>query len=75
MFYKSNKALYIEVSSMNIWRKHKGKFEKVNGEFLGRLFDWWGRPTAGEFNSDRLRMAARARKIMRVNRLNDEEEI
>lgn len=51
--------------------KHKGKFEKVNGPFLGRLFDWWECPTAGEFISGRLRMVARARKIMRVNRLNE----
>lgn len=35
---------------MNVWKKHKGKFEKVNG-------------------ADRLRMIARARKIMRGNRL------
>lgn len=54
---------------MNVWKKHKGKFEKVNGLFLDRLFDWWDSPTSGEFTTDRLRMIARARKIMRGNRL------
>nr|DAN14314.1 MAG TPA: hypothetical protein [Caudoviricetes sp.] len=49
---------------MNVWRKHKGKFEKVNGPFLDRLFDWWERPMPGEFITGRLRMAARARKII-----------
>lgn len=50
---------------MNVWKKHKGKFEKVNGPFLDRLFDWWEGRTSGEFAADRLRMIARARKIMR----------
>ena len=54
---------------MNVWKKHKGKFEKVNGPFLDRLFDWWEGRTSGEFTADRLRMIARARKIMRGNRL------
>lgn len=50
---------------MNVWKKYKGKFEKVNGPFLDRLFDWWEGRTSGEFIADRLRMIARARKIMR----------
>lgn len=55
---------------MNVWKKHKGKFEKVNSPFLDRLFDWWeGIDPQGEFTTDRLRMIARARKIMRGNRL------
>ena len=54
---------------MNVWKKHKGKFEKVNGLFLDRLFDWWEGTTSGEFTADRLRMIARAWKIMRGNRL------
>lgn len=48
---------------MNRWRKHKGKFEKVNGPFLDRLFDWWECPTPGEFSAGRLRMIARARRL------------
>ena len=44
---------------MNKWRKNKGKFEKVNGPLLDRLFDWWDGTTSGEFTTARLRMTAR----------------
>lgn len=50
---------------MNVRRKHKGKFEKVNGPFLDRLFGWWEYPTPGEFTTERLRMIARARMAVR----------
>lgn len=56
---------------MNVWRKHKGKFEKVNGPFLDVLFDWLESPTPDKFSAERLRMIARARKIMRGNRLDE----
>lgn len=48
---------------MNIWRKHKGKFEKVNGPTLDWMFDRLEWPAGIKFISGRLRMAARARKL------------
>lgn len=62
------------MSGMNVWRKHKGKFEKVNGPFLDRLFDWWECTTPGEFTTERLRMIARVRKVMRKKGMKCVEE-
>ena len=58
-----------EVSSMNVWKKHKGKFVKMNGPFPDRHFDWCEGRTQGEFSAERLRMIARAWKIIRGNNL------
>jgi hypothetical protein len=50
---------------MNVWKKHKGKYVKVNGPFPDRHFAWLEGRTQGEFTAERLRMIARAWKIMR----------
>lgn len=55
---------------MNRWRKHKGKFEKVNGPTLDRNFDWINWDAGVPYIHGRLRMTARARKIA-GNRLNE----
>ena len=59
---------------MNKWRKNKGKFEKVNGPLLDRLFDWWDGTTSGEFTTARLRMTARARRWSAQNRAAKKED-
>lgn len=49
---------------MNVWRMHKGNFVKVNGPFPDSHFDWLEGRKQGEFSAERLRMIARAWKIM-----------
>lgn len=51
---------------MKAWRKYNGTFWKENGPAIDRLFDWWEWDAGTDFIPDRLRMIARARKIMRA---------
>lgn len=51
---------------MKAWRKYNGTFWKENGPAIDRLFDWWEWDAGTDFIPGRLRMIARARKIMRA---------
>ncbi len=51
---------------MKAWRRYNGTFWKENGPAIDRFFDWVEWDTGTAFIAGRLRMIARARKIMRA---------